>query len=78
MILYTYIFLQDFTFNMHRFAGQFTTAWMNDDPHTAYALFNALCRTGRDDDAKNLSAGVHALYDMAVTSTQQWIKSTAL
>ncbi|MFH8581677.1 hypothetical protein [Streptomyces zaomyceticus] len=60
-----------------RFASQFTAAWMNDQPQTAYALFNALCRTGKPDDAKNLADGVHALYDMAVTSTQQWIKKTA-
>lgn len=54
-----------------RFAAQFTTAWMNDERQTAYALFKALLGDETDEDARNLAQGVFALYDMAVISAQQ-------
>ncbi|MFC8272325.1 hypothetical protein ACFUJR_07235 [Streptomyces sp. NPDC057271] len=54
-----------------RFAAQFTAAWLNGQTQTAYALFNALLGEETDEDARNLAEGIHALYDMAVTSAQQ-------
>ena len=54
-----------------RFAAQFTAAWANGQKQTAYALFNALLGKETDEDAQNLAEGIHALYDMAVTSAQQ-------
>ncbi|WP_329424052.1 hypothetical protein [Streptomyces sp. NBC_01268] len=54
-----------------RFAAQFTAAWLNGQSQTAYALFDALVVQERDEDARNLAEGIHALYDMAVSSAQQ-------
>ncbi|MFC7794577.1 hypothetical protein [Streptomyces cinereoruber] len=59
-----------------RFAAQFTTAWLNGEGKTAYALFNALLGEGTDQDASNLVDGVLALYSLAVTSAQQ-MRATA-
>ncbi|WP_327376238.1 hypothetical protein OG393_21165 [Streptomyces sp. NBC_01216] len=54
-----------------RFAAQFSTAVLNGQHQTAYALFDALVSKERDEDAMNLALGIRALYDMAVGSAQQ-------
>ena len=51
-----------------RFAAQFTAAWVNDQSQTAYALFDALVGEETDENARNLAEGIHALYEMAVSS----------
>lgn len=47
-----------------RFAAQFTTAHANRDPDTTHALYRALYEANPDD----LTVGIRALYDMAITS----------
>lgn len=51
-----------------RFAAQFTSAWINGESKTAYALFDALHASGTERDAEHLADGVLALYQMSVAS----------
>ncbi|MFF7190566.1 hypothetical protein ACFZAR_36350 [Streptomyces sp. NPDC008222] len=53
-----------------RFAAQFTSSWVNGQPQTAYALFDALHAGGSEQDAANVADGVLALYQMAIASMQ--------
>jgi hypothetical protein len=53
-----------------RFAAQFTSAWVNGEKRTAYALFDALHADGSEQDAQNVADGVLALYRVSVASMQ--------
>ena len=51
-----------------RFAAQFTSAWINGERKTAYALFNALRGSDSEQDAEHMADGVLSLYAMSVAS----------
>lgn len=53
-----------------RFAAQFTSAWINGESQTAYALFDALRGGDSEQDAERMADGVLALYAMSVSSMQ--------
>jgi len=55
-----------------RFAAQFSTAWMNGQRDTAYALFDAIANVRTERDADALLIGVRSLYEMAVESMRQF------
>lgn len=59
-----------------RFAAQFTSAWVNGESKTAYALFDSLHASGTEQDAEHVADGVLALYAMSVASMRALTERT--